>query len=125
MCRVPIEDAAAERARWLAELAEALEQARTRCLAQLERCRRQRVEAIELYARIEAARLEVQALRFEPIARRAAENLIRNGPNSCPGSAAQLGRLDALRQVSAAARMARGKARAAAASSPRSRRRRG
>ena len=52
---------AAERARWLGEIAEALEGARAR-VKQLGAAEG-RVEAIELYARIEAVRAEVEAMR--------------------------------------------------------------
>jgi acyl-CoA reductase-like NAD-dependent aldehyde dehydrogenase len=60
--RVPFEVSAAHRARWLAELAEALENARAlvKQLGALEG----RIEAVELHARIEAVRFEVQAIRL-------------------------------------------------------------
>lgn len=62
MFEVPNEISAAERARWLAELADALDDARqvTKQLGAAEG----RIEAVELYARIEAVRLEVQAMRL-------------------------------------------------------------
>ena len=62
MVRVPNEDFAVRRARWLAELAAALDDARrlTKELGADEG----RVEAVELYARIEAVRLEIQAMRL-------------------------------------------------------------
>jgi hypothetical protein len=59
---VPIEDSAARRARWLAELADALEEAR-RLIKQLGAAEGQ-IDAVELYARIEAVRLEVQSMRI-------------------------------------------------------------
>lgn len=62
MNRVPSEVSAALRARWLAELAEALEQARA--LVKQLGAAEGRIEAIELYARIEAIRFEVQAMRL-------------------------------------------------------------
>ena len=58
----PNEDSAARRARWLAELADALEEAR-RLIKQLGAAEGQ-IDAVELYARIEAVRLEVQAMRL-------------------------------------------------------------
>lgn len=60
--RVSNEEFATRRARWLAELAAALEEARqlTKKLGADEG----RVEAVELYARIEAVRLEIQAMRL-------------------------------------------------------------
>jgi hypothetical protein len=60
--RVSNEDSAGRRARWLAELADALEEAR-RLINQLGAADGQ-VDAVELYARIEAVRLEVQAMRL-------------------------------------------------------------
>jgi hypothetical protein len=66
--RVTNRDAAAKRARWLAELGEALDDARqvTKQLGAAEG----RIEMVELYARIEAVRLEVQAMRMRrPAAR--------------------------------------------------------
>ena len=62
MVRVPIDDSAAMRARWLGELAEALQEAR-HLVKELEAADGG-VEAVELYARIEAVRLEVQAIRI-------------------------------------------------------------
>ena len=60
--RVSGEDSATRRARWLAELADALDEARqlTKRLGAAEG----RIEAVELYARIEAVRLEVQTMRL-------------------------------------------------------------
>ena len=62
MSRVSLEGFAAQRARWLAEVAAALEDARVlvRQLGSAEG----RGEAIELEARIEAMRIEVQAMRL-------------------------------------------------------------
>jgi hypothetical protein len=67
--RVTNADVAARRARWLAELGDALDEARrlTKKLGAAEG----RIEAIELYARIEAVRFEVQAMRL----RRTAQHL--------------------------------------------------
>jgi hypothetical protein len=59
---VPNEDSAARRASWLAELADALEEAR-RLIKQLGAAEGQ-IDAVELYARIEAVRIEVQAMRL-------------------------------------------------------------
>jgi hypothetical protein len=61
---VPVssESFAAERARWLAELSDALDEARG--LAKAMGAAEGRVEAVELYARIEAVRLEVQMMRL-------------------------------------------------------------
>ena len=62
MNRIPFDVSAALRARWLAELAEALEKARA--LVKQLGAADGRLEAIELYARIEAIRFEVQAMRL-------------------------------------------------------------
>jgi hypothetical protein len=59
---VPNENSSAARARWLAELADALDDAR-QLLKQLGAAEG-RLEAVELYARIEAVRLEVQTMRL-------------------------------------------------------------
>lgn len=59
---VPNEDSAAQRARWLGELADALDEARL-LMKQLGAAEG-RIEAVELYARIEAVRLEVQGMRL-------------------------------------------------------------
>jgi len=63
MLGVPAEMAAAERARWLADLADALNQAH-QLLVTLDLDAERRLEARELHWRIEAARLEVQSLRL-------------------------------------------------------------
>jgi len=63
MCSVPIQVPPAERARWLAELAQALEDAQ-RLFHQLDLRSMARANASELYMRIEAARLEVQSLQL-------------------------------------------------------------
>jgi cell division inhibitor SulA len=60
--RLSFEVAAAQRARWLAELAEALETARA--LVMEMGADQGRIDAVELYARIEAVRFEVQAMRL-------------------------------------------------------------
>jgi acyl-CoA reductase-like NAD-dependent aldehyde dehydrogenase len=60
---VPTKVPATERARWLAEVARALNDARD-IVARLDCVEANRAEAVELYLRIEAARLEVQALRL-------------------------------------------------------------
>jgi hypothetical protein len=60
--RIPIEDSAARRARWLGELADALDDARH--LVKALGAEEGRVEVVELYARIEAVRLEVLAIRL-------------------------------------------------------------
>jgi len=72
MCSVPTEVPSAERARWLAELAQALDDAQ-RLLHQLDLRMVPRAEAFELYMRIEAARLEVQSLRLSRSLRQRAE----------------------------------------------------
>lgn len=63
MCSVPTETSAAERARWLAELSEALNEAH-RVVEQLDWRDEQRPAAQDLYLRIQAARFEVQSLRL-------------------------------------------------------------
>lgn len=62
MIEMPSTESAAERARWLAEIASALEEARqlVRRLAVDEG----RMDAIELAVRIDAARVEVRTLRL-------------------------------------------------------------
>ena len=60
--RVPNENSTAQRARWLGELADALDEARV-LIKQLGAADG-RIEAVELYARIEAVRLEVQTMRL-------------------------------------------------------------
>ena len=62
MFSVPIEVPAAERARWLAELSGALNEAR-RLMLLLEHLSHQKPAAKDLYLQIEAALLEVQSLR--------------------------------------------------------------
>ena len=62
MCSVPTEAPAAVRARWVAELSEALDSAR-QLLVELDPADAGG-EAIDLYARIEAARSMVQSLRL-------------------------------------------------------------
>ena len=63
VCSVPGEASAVERARWLAELSDALDGA-ARVLVALELSAEQLNAARDLYLRIEAARIEVQALRL-------------------------------------------------------------
>jgi hypothetical protein len=63
MCSVPFEVPAAERARWLAELSEALEDA-SRLFRRSDIGNLPRADVFEVYMRIEAARLEVQSLRL-------------------------------------------------------------
>ena len=62
------EDVAAGRARWLAEVAAALDEARALLINPGLGTEPTR-EAVELYLRIEAARLEVQALRLSRMVR--------------------------------------------------------
>jgi len=62
--RVPIDVSAAERARWLAELSEALEQTE-RLIWSLSDRPGASPEFRELYGRVDAARAEVQSLRFK------------------------------------------------------------
>jgi hypothetical protein len=60
--RVPNEDSAAKRARWLAELSEALDEA---CLLTSELGALEgRIEVVELCGRIEALSLEIQRMRL-------------------------------------------------------------
>ena len=59
---MPSGEPAARRARWLAELAEALEEAR-RLVKELG-ADEGRIESVELYARIEAVRLEIEMMRL-------------------------------------------------------------
>jgi hypothetical protein len=64
MCSVPIKvPTAAERAQWLAEVAEALKSAQ-QLVASLNVNGERRADALELYLRIEAARLEIQSLQL-------------------------------------------------------------
>lgn len=63
MISVPSELPAAERARWLAELFETLDAAQ-RLLPRLALGAHQKSEALDLYVRIQAAQLEVRALRI-------------------------------------------------------------
>jgi hypothetical protein len=63
MFSVPTEVPAADRARWLAEVADALERAH-QLLFELDLENDAAADALDLYIRIEAARLEVQALRL-------------------------------------------------------------
>jgi hypothetical protein len=63
VCSVPAEVPPAERARWLGELSEALNEAH-RLLCRIDFRGNERSEALELYLRIEAARLEVQSLQL-------------------------------------------------------------
>jgi hypothetical protein len=58
----PIEVPAAARARWLAELAETLDEAQ-RLLARLDLSGHQQASSVELFLRIEAARHEIESLR--------------------------------------------------------------
>jgi hypothetical protein len=60
--RVSNWDSAAQRAHWLAELAGALDDARH--LVKELGAEEGRIEVVEIYARIEAVRLEVQAMRL-------------------------------------------------------------
>jgi hypothetical protein len=60
--RLPNEESAVDRARWLAQLAAALDDAR-RVVKQLGGDDG-RIEAVELYARIEAARMEIRAMQL-------------------------------------------------------------
>jgi hypothetical protein len=60
--RVSSEYPAAERARWLAELAHALDEARL--LVKQLGAAEGKIDAVELYARIETLRLEVEMMRL-------------------------------------------------------------
>jgi acyl-CoA reductase-like NAD-dependent aldehyde dehydrogenase len=62
MVGMPSADSATQRARWLAELADALEEARD--LVKQLASEEIRFDAVELSARIEAARFEVQSMRL-------------------------------------------------------------
>ena len=64
---MPIEVSAAERARWLAELADALEQAE-RLVWSFGDLPSTNPEMIDLYGSLDAARAEVQALRVKRVA---------------------------------------------------------
>ena len=112
---------APRRAQWLAELSEALEQAHN-LMWKLGIGDGGGPAAMELYLRIEAARLEVQALRLGRRYQKAQEI----DPERTEPLAMETQRhrrlLNALRQVAAARKMARETARAAAASSRTSRR---
>ena len=66
MRRVPGEGRAAERARWLAELSESLDEAQ-RLLPRMGVGMSDSPLAVELHFRIEGARLTVQALRLRPM----------------------------------------------------------
>jgi hypothetical protein len=63
VCSIPVEEAAATRARWLAELAGVLDETQ-RLLARLDLGAEQQTAGVELFLRIEAARHEVQSLRL-------------------------------------------------------------
>jgi hypothetical protein len=63
VCSIPVEVPAAARARWLAELAEALDQAK-RLLIRPELGAGQRATTAELLERVEATRAEVEMLRI-------------------------------------------------------------
>lgn len=60
---MPAEVSAMERARWLAELAVALEEAQ-KLAWQIGQSKEASAEAMELYGRLETVRLEVQAIRI-------------------------------------------------------------
>ena len=62
MIRVPTEVSAAERARWLAELAQVLQEAQE-LVSELAVARGRKSEALDVCARLEAARAQVQSLR--------------------------------------------------------------
>jgi hypothetical protein len=96
--RVPIEVSSAERARWLAELAKAIDEAQ-KVAWRLGVQEGDDAEAKDLYERLEAARVEVDALRrggFQGVVTK-----VRNGPDSCRGgeTEAPAPALDPLRQV--------------------------
>jgi len=63
VCSVPTEVPVTERARWLAEVAQALNDAQA-LVTRLDLSGARQAETVELYLRIEAARLEVQSLRL-------------------------------------------------------------
>lgn len=65
MVGIPNAGSTAQRARWLAELADALNEAR-RVVKELA-AEQSRFDAIELAAQIEAARFEVQSLRLKRV----------------------------------------------------------
>jgi hypothetical protein len=62
MVHVPGSGPAAQRARWLAELSDALDEARR--LVKRLGAADGRLEAVELYTRIETIRLEIEAIRL-------------------------------------------------------------
>jgi hypothetical protein len=80
--RVPIDVFAAERARWLAELAQVLEQAQE-LMSRLAVADRRRGEVLDVSARLEAARAEVQALRRARLSE-PPENLDPEWPRQLP-----------------------------------------
>jgi hypothetical protein len=89
MFSVPTEVPAAGKARWLAELADVLDEAR-RLLFELGIPDEAAAETLDLYVRIEAARLEVQSLRLS----RSVAPRVEPGPewsNFVPWPAAQAG----------------------------------
>jgi hypothetical protein len=65
--RVPTDVSAGERARWLAELAQVLEQAQ-KLVTRLAVAEGRKSEALDVCARLEAARAEVQSLRRSRVA---------------------------------------------------------
>jgi len=74
--RLPTDVTVAQRARWLAELSEALDEARSVIwrLAMEEVCN---IDALDLSARVEAAKAEVQSMRLSRMDR----SSIQNDPN--------------------------------------------
>lgn len=73
VCSVPTEVPAAARARWLAEISEALNEAH-QLLVELQLPAERRLEVRELFVRIEAVRREVQSLRLSRSLNPRAEN---------------------------------------------------
>ena len=63
MARVPTDVITAQRARWLSELSEALDEARS-LIWQLAMAEIRDVDALDLSARVEAASAEVQSIRL-------------------------------------------------------------
>ena len=70
--RVPTDVSASDRARWLGELSDALDQAQS-LVWQLAAAKLREVETLDLAARVEAARAEVRSLRLARVAESVAE----------------------------------------------------
>ena len=89
MCSVPTEVPTAERAQWLAEVSDVLDQA-LELLSKLDVRDDRRLEALDVYVRIEAARLEAQSLMLSRSLRSRAQSA-RQWTEFTPWQAGQLG----------------------------------